>query len=87
MMWVDDSRDSLLRIREIQNEQGTPADQWLESLDGWEALGLIIGSSHWILVKSVWRNAEESELCGLLSHELAHEELKDTFREHLVDRR
>ena len=83
--WVEDSKKSLLRLQEIQKEQGDPQESWLKSLSGWEALGYIIGSSHWILVKSDWRKANDSELRGLLSHELAHEELKDTFKGQFID--
>ena len=83
--WVEDSKKSLLRLQEIQKDQGDPQESWLKSLSGWEALGYIIGSSHWILVKSDWRKASDSELRGLLSHELAHEELKDTFGDQFID--
>jgi len=85
LTWVDESRESLLRIREQQRLRGDPEEDWLESLDGWEALGILVGSSHSVLVKAAWQKANDSALRGLLSHELTHVEHKDTLREQPVD--
>lgn len=85
LRWIDESTESLLRVREQQQLQGDPEEDWLESLNGWEAVGIQIGSSHHVLVKTVWQKANDSALRGLLSHELTHVEHKDTFREYPVD--
>lgn len=85
LTWVDETKESLLRIREQQQLQGDPEGDWLESLSGWEAIGIMAGSSHYVLVKTDWRKANDSALRGLLSHELAHVEHKDTLREQPVD--
>ena len=85
LAWIDESKGSLLRIREQQRLRGDPEEDWLESLNGWEALGILVGSTHYVLVKVAWQKANDSALRGLLSHELAHVEHKDTLREQPVD--
>ncbi len=85
LTWVDESKECLLRIREQQRVQWDPQEDWLESLNGWEALGILVGSSHNVLVKVAWQKANDSALRGLLSHELTHVEHKDTVREQPVD--
>ena len=83
--WVDESEQSLRRIQEIQENFGVLQEEHLRSLVGWEALGVMVGYLHLLLVKSDWQNAKDPALRGLLAHELAHEELKDTFRGQLID--
>ena len=85
LTWVDESQESLFRIREQQRLRGDPEEDLLESLNGWEALGILVGSSHNVLVKVAWQKANDSALRGLLSHELTHVEHKDTLREQPVD--
>lgn len=77
--WVDESDKSLRRIQEIQQSYGASKEEVLQSFTGWEALGLIVGYWHLVMIKSDWQKAKESPLRGLLSHELAHAEIKDTF--------
>ena len=78
-VWLDESEESLELINKIQNDHNTPESGKVKSFSGWTALGHIIGNEHWIFVKSNhWEKATDSQLRGLLSHELAHEELKDT---------
>ena len=43
------------------------------------------GHLHLLMVKSDWQKAMDSALRGLLAHELAHEEIKDTFREQYIN--
>ena len=83
--WVDESGQSLRRIHEIQQNYGVSQEECLQSLSGWEALGLMVRYWHLVMVKSDWRKATDSALRGLLSHELAHEEMKDTFRDQFID--
>ena len=83
--WVDESEQSLQRIREIQKSFRIPQAESLRSLTGWEALGMMVGYLHLLMVKSDWKRARDSALRGLLAHELAHEELKDTFRGSFID--
>lgn len=85
LTWVDETKEFLLRIREQQQLRGDPEEDWLESLSGWEALGIMAGSLHVVLVKAAWQKASDSALRGLLGHELAHVEHKDTLREQPVD--
>ena len=83
--WVDESERSLRRIQEIQENFGVLQEERLVSLMGWEALGVMVGYLHLLMVKSDWQKAKDPALRGLLAHELAHEELKDTFRGQLID--
>ncbi|MDE2684021.1 MAG: hypothetical protein OXI54_07720 [Chloroflexota bacterium] len=83
--WVDESERSLRRIQEIQGNFGVLQEERLVSLIGWEALGVMVGYLHLLMVKSDWQKAKDPALRGLLAHELAHEELKDTFRGQLID--
>ena len=83
--WVDGSGQSLLRIQEIQENFGVPQEGRLKTLTGWEALGVMVGYLHLLMVKSDWQKAKDPALRGLLAHELAHEEIKDTFREQFID--
>ena len=85
LTWVEESKESLFRIREQQRVLGEPEVDWLKSLNGWEALGFLVGSSHNVLVKAGWQKANDSALRGLLGHELTHVEHKDTLREEPVD--
>ena len=78
--WVNESRESMAWITRIQDEHGTPKDNRVTSLSGWEAIGHIIGEGHWIFVKTRrWVPASDKELSGLVSHEMVHEEMKDTL--------
>ena len=45
----------------------------------------MVGYLHLLMVKSDWQRANDPALRGLLAHELAHEELKDTFRGQFID--
>ena len=83
--WVDESGQSLRWIQEIQKNFGLAHENCLQTLAGWEALGLIIGYWHMIMVKSDWQKAKDSALRGLLSHELAHAEMKDTSKGCFAD--
>ena len=83
--WVDQSEQSLRRVQEIQQNYSVPQEGTLKTLTGWEALGIMVGFLDLLMVKSDWQKAKDSALRGLLAHELAHEELKDTFRVHLID--
>lgn len=83
--WVDESEQSLRRIQGIQGDFGVPREESLRSLSGWEALGMMVDYLHLLLIKSDWKKAGDSALRGLLAHELAHEELKDTFRGAFID--
>lgn len=83
--WVDESGPSLRRIQEIQGGYGVPPEERLGSLAGWEALGVMVGYLHLLMVKSDWQKSEDSALRGLLAHELSHEEVKDTFSGQCLD--
>lgn len=83
--WVDESEHSLRRIQKIQRDAGVLQEEQLRSLMGWEALGVMVSYLHLLMVKSDWQKAKDPALRGLLAHELAHEELKDTFRGQFID--
>ena len=80
LAWVEESRESMAWITRIQDEHNTPKDNRLSSLSGWEAIGHRIGGEHWIFIKTrPWAGASDEQLRGLVSHELVHEEMKDTL--------
>lgn len=83
--WVDESEQSLRRMQELQKSAGVLMEERLKSLAGWEAAGVMVGYLHLLMVKSDWKKARDSALRGLLAHELAHEELKDTFKEAFIN--
>ena len=83
--WVDESEESLQRIQKIQKDHRVLGEKQLRSLTGWDAAGVMAGYLHLLMVKSIWKKAKDQALRGLLAHELAHEELKDTFRGQFID--
>ena len=83
--WVNEWEHSLRRIKKIQRDTGVLQEEQLRSLMSWEALGVMVGYLHLLMVKSDWQKAKDPALRGLLAHELAHEELKDTSRGQFID--
>ena len=84
LRFVGEDDDSLNRIIGIQEAAGMQPSDQIRTLAGWTAIGHIIGGEHWIFVKDAWKDASDSALKGLLSHEFAHEELKDTQATYVV---
>ena len=84
LYFVGESAESLNRIIEIQEAAGIAPSNQVRTLAGWTAVGHIIGDEHWIFVKDAWMDASDSAVKGLLSHEFAHEELKDTQSPYVV---
>ena len=80
LAWVEESRESMAWITRMQDEHNTPKDNRLSSFSGWEAIGHCIGGEHWVFIKTRrWAGASDEQLRGLVSHELVHEEMKDTL--------
>ena len=84
LRFVGEDEESLNRIIRIQEAAGMQPSDQIRTLEGWTAIGHIIGGEHWIFVKDAWKDASDSALKGLLSHEFAHEELKDTQATYVV---
>ena len=84
LRFVGEDEESLNRIIRIQEAAGMQPSDRIRTLEGWTAAGHIIGGEHWIFVKDAWKDASDSALKGLLSHEFAHEELKDTQATYVV---
>ena len=85
IIWIDESEQSLRRVHEIQRTYGDPEQVGLKSLKGCEAAGIMVGYLHLVMLKSDWKKAKDSALRGLLAHELAHREIRDTFKDAVID--
>ena len=79
VIWAGESHEWVDYLKRLQDHHNVPESTRVSLSNRWVGVQHVIGDEHWIFLgSSYWAHATDSQLAGVLSHELAHAEIRDT---------
>ena len=79
VIWAGETHEWVDYLKRLQDHHSVPESTRILLSNSWVGVQHVIGDEHWIFLRSsYWAHATDSQLAGVLSHELAHAEIRDT---------